>query len=69
MGLVQYWSVIGILNLNVVFSCNFYWGLWSSLGECVGGFCVCVCVCLSEDVWFISGVSTMSTVLGVYWVC
>ena len=26
MGLVQYLSVIGILNLNVVLSCNFYCG-------------------------------------------
>ena len=57
-GLVQYWSVIGILNLNVVFSCNFYWGLGLSLCTVWGVF-ECVCGCLSENVWFISEISTV----------
>ena len=43
MGLVQYWSVIGILNLDVVLSCNFYRGFMVVLGSvCERFLSVCV---------------------------
>ena len=66
-GVVQYLSVIRVLDLNVVLGCNFYENWYSSLRvyEWISLSVLSVCGCSCENVEFISGVFIHLVISGI----